>query len=258
MSLNNILSEHVETTINTFISNIADKYDLSADELRELWYGGVTKSVKSTKTKPALKQTKIASVDMEDLSPARLSKSTLVELKALCKSKGLKVSGKKDELISRLTGSDEVADVSETKATKGKALAKSPKGKTITKGKPSAPVLEKLTSSAMVIPVRRNKYDNYEHPQTHLVLNPKTRKVYGKQQDDGTVSELTDDDIEQCKKYKFEYILPGNLDTGNENVEIDELDEEEEVEDDVIEDDVIEDKEVEDDEEEVEEIEDDE
>ena len=36
-------------------------------------------------------------------------------------------------------------------------------------------------------------------------------KVIGKQQADGTISTLTDSDIEQCKKYGFNFLMPSNL-----------------------------------------------
>ena len=40
----------------------------------------------------------------------------------------------------------------------------------------------------------------------------KNKKVYGKQNTDGSVDKLTEKDIDICNKYKFLYILPTNLD----------------------------------------------
>jgi hypothetical protein len=53
--------------------------------------------------------------------------------------------------------------------------------------------------------------------------------VIGKQCDDGSIQDLDDDDIETCKKYKFDYRIPENLDKNkkNDDVVIEEMEEEE-------------------------------
>ncbi len=50
-----------------------------------------------------------------------------------------------------------------------------------------------------------NDQGNHEHEETGLVINPKTKKVFGKQDKDGDVLALTDEDIKACEKYGFKY-----------------------------------------------------
>ena len=73
------------------------------------------------------------------------------------------------------------------------------------------------------------------HEETSLVFNNKTQKVYGKQNPDGTVSDLTPEDINLCNKYKFSYYIPDNLDkkSNMKDVELKELDDEDELEEEV-------------------------
>jgi hypothetical protein len=88
-----------------------------------------------------------------------------------------------------------------------------------------------------------------------LVFNTKTKRVIGHQEEDGSVSELCDEDIENCKKFKFQYDTPQNLDKKASlgGVKVQELEDDEDV--DNVEEEVIDVEEVE---EEVEQVEDDE
>jgi hypothetical protein len=78
--------------------------------------------------------------------------------------------------------------------------------------------------------LRKNKFGNFEHFETGLVFQSETETVYGKQNENGKVDILTDDDIEQCKKFKFNYKLPDNLNTNKDlnNIKIDEVEDEDE------------------------------
>ena len=44
----------------------------------------------------------------------------------------------------------------------------------------------------------KNEDDNFEHKETGFVIDPKTKKVFGKQNEDGEVLELTIEDIDLC------------------------------------------------------------
>jgi hypothetical protein len=221
MSLSQALITNIEKVVETYINNISEKYNLDKDELVSLWTSGGHTSLKKTDKKP------IENVDMTDISIERLHKCTKPELAALCKSKGYKCTGTKDVLINRLLGK-EGGDSKETKDSKKEVKeTKKETRKEVkeTKKDHKVDVVKKLTSDIPVIPIRRNAYGNFEHPATRLIFDRKTESVIGKQQDDGTISELTDDDIESCKLYKFKYTLPDNLDKKEtlENVKIDEL-----------------------------------
>ena len=113
-------------------------------------------------------------------------------------------------------------------------------------------VIKKLVEKIPSITIKRNQFDNYEHADTKLVFNNKTQKVYGKQNPDGSISDLTDEDINLCNKYKFQYIIPDNLDKKLDlkNIEVDELNDfedlDEEIEDELEEEEEEEEEEFED------------
>ena len=71
---------------------------------------------------------------------------------------------------------------------------------------------------------------------TGLIFDQASHKVIGKQNKNGTIDQLTDDDIETCNKYKFPYVLPQNLNSNSKNsASVEGLDDDEEdVEVDVI------------------------
>jgi hypothetical protein len=53
---------------------------------------------------------------------------------------------------------------------------------------------------------RLNKFNNFSFGDTGLIMKSKTeRYIIGKQLADGTVLDLTEDDIKVCKQYKFKY-----------------------------------------------------
>ena len=107
----------------------------------------------------------------------------------------LKVSGSKCDLIKRI---------------EEKELNKVVK-KVNAEYKPP-PVLKKLVEPIQQIKITRNAFQNYEHEETHFVFDNVTKKVIGKQNSDGTISDLTHDDIDICNKYKFPFVIPENLD----------------------------------------------
>ena len=51
-----------------------------------------------------------------------------------------------------------------------------------------------------------NEFGNHEHKGTGLVINPKTKKVFGKQDQDGDVLALTEEDQQVCKEHRFRYV----------------------------------------------------
>jgi hypothetical protein len=74
-------------------------------------------------------------------------------------------------------------------------------------------VIEQRTSQ---ITIKKNKKWNiYEHPETGLVIDPLTKEVVGKLNDDnGLVSPLTPEDIDLAKTLGFKKIkIPDNLPT---------------------------------------------
>lgn len=141
-------------------------------------------------------------IDIDDLSADRLSRCSVVEMKALCKSKGLKVSGKKDELYQRLLdygkGSSDVS-VKKPLQTKKKVSE-------------TSKALSAVSAKPISVTIRKNTFGNLEHPQTGLVFEEKHKTAIGVQEDSGSIRPLTDEDIETCKQWKFTFTAPNNLD----------------------------------------------
>lgn len=208
VSLHETLVNTINDVVENYIDRIVDKYNLDKAQLQELWSGEVSPSKKvSKKNKPARPVDEL--IDTDDASDERILKSNKAELAALCKARGIKCTGTKAVLINRLLGKE---DGEEEKTEKPK---KAPVKKVV---KPtessSSKVVKKMLDEVdklSIAPIRRNQFNNYQHPETKLVFHAQTREVIGHQNDDGTIGELTTADINNCKKYKFKYTMPENL-----------------------------------------------
>lgn len=227
--------QQIETILNSeienFIVTIADKFKLDKKEITDIWNKKDFINIKSNSvtTKP-VSLVNSPTPKKTDSTLMKLSKTELVEL---CKSKGLKVSGSKQELVDRILTADENKKVEKNekvdKSEKNnekitKHLIKTTPTKKVSGNSP--PVIKKLVEKIPSISIKRNKHDNYEHEETGFVFNNKTQKVYGRQLSDGSVAELTPEDIDICNKYKFSYYIPDNLDKKSnlKDVDVKELD----------------------------------
>ena len=166
------------------------------------------------------------------------------QLAVWCKKYGLKSTGKVDELMSRLIDYKKehppVNDKEEetvTKPTPVRSLLQ--RGgllngvkSTPKKSAPApvqTPVMKKFLANKPNYVLSRNKFGNYEDPKTGLVFDKDDKIVIGKQDASGTILDLTDEDIEACKQYKYNYRLPENLDAhkkGLKHVKVEEVEEE--------------------------------
>jgi len=200
------LSKQIDASINEFCDLIAKKYSLDKDELYGLWM--------DDESSPSPKKTEKDSV--VDITPEKVMNSTKDFLMAYCKSKGMKQSGKKDEIIQRVLDSLKKVNSTPTKVVK-----------TV---KQESSVLSSVAEKSGTNEIRKNKFGNYEHYESGLVFNNETKMVIGHQNANGKIDSLTDKDIEMCKKFKFQYKLPENLSVnkGLQNVKVDELEEEDE------------------------------
>lgn len=103
------------------------------------------------------------------------------------------------------------------------------------------PIVKKISATIPLINIRRNKFNNFEDINTGFVFDNLSKKVIGKQSANGTVLELTKEDINICNKYKFQFVLPSNLDknTKVEDVKVEELEEDDgEGDDEIVEEEV--------------------
>lgn len=220
MSLSKTIFDNIESNIKLYISQIASKFDLDESELYKMW----DCNSEYTKSQPVKVQSTSKSIDTDDSLDPDLMKLNKKELAEICKSKNLPVSGTKPELVKRIMGGGQ---------TSVKKAVVSSNNTTSKNEKPS--IIKKLGEKIQPIQIKRNSFGNFEHSESGLVINNVTKKAYGTQNSDGTISELTLEDIDLCHKYKFAYDVPENLNKNNDDD--DELDDEmEEVEEELEED----------------------
>ena len=201
MSFNNQLSKLILDSIEEYTTLVSATFDIPQKELMALWNAKKKDGVAKAPSKAVDKK-----ADDSDDSPEAvlLMKKTRTVLASMCKEKGYKVSGKKSELVARLL-EKEVDNV--------KKLSVSNK---------HTSVLDVVRKNAPVIQIRKNAFGRMEDPTTHLIFENKV--VVGKQNESGMVDELTTEDIETCKQYKFRYNLPVNLNK-NDNIDNEHVDE---------------------------------
>ena len=215
MSFSELLTKAINSVVVSFIDTVSKRYDISKDELLEIFNGNEKVAVDTSKKTDVPAVVKLQPSD-------ELNKMNKNELIAHCKTKGLKTTGTKQELIDRLTGG----------ATPEKEKKTVPSSKT--KPPPVEPtVVRGIQSTIQTVQIKKNSFGNYEHPDTGLVFDRINQRVIGKQNKSGKIDSLTDEDIETCNKFKFKYDIPENLNLGVKNsVAIEGLEEEEEVDDD--------------------------
>ena len=206
----NILLAAIDTSIDSFINNIIKTYSIPPSEKKNIlsiWNNNTNKNEiieEKLSTKHILKCNKNEIIE-EKLSTEHILKCNKTGLKGLCKKYNLKISGNKENLIKRL-----VDYINSSKQISSPNLKSKPKK-----------ILEKENND--IIQINRNQFGHYEHFETKLVFSKLDKRVIGKQHNDGTILELTKNDIELCNKFKFKYILPENLNK-TDNDELNSLD----------------------------------
>ena len=90
MSLSSKLSTQIDLLLQEFCEKLSKKYNLSKTELYSLWNNQAQPSSEVTEEKK------------DEMTVEKVSTSTKDFLMAYCKSKGLKQSGTKDEVVKRV------------------------------------------------------------------------------------------------------------------------------------------------------------
>jgi hypothetical protein len=213
---------------------LATKYSLDSSELFAIWESGEVKDnveEKQVEKKAKAKKSPVKKSPVEKKSPVKkplekseksdeitkdnVMKATKELLVAMCRAKGLTVSGKKEDLVKRL-----LASLDGTTAPPPSASKLSSK----TKSEQVPPVLKNIIKKQETPQIRKNSHGNFEHLETGIVFNSEKMAI-GKQMDDGVVEPLTTELIEVCKKYKFAFKVPDNLNTKNfDDVRVEEID----------------------------------
>lgn len=185
----------IQKYLDKFIKEVSLRHGIPKKEINNLLLSNPSKKVKEI---PPLNE---------------LCSLSRPELVALCKQSNILATGSKEVLICRLA---------KINSDKYKVEIK----KVLPRFQKKSDVLSVVKKYVPIINVSRNQWGNYEHIDTSLVFNQE-HVVYAKQLTDGTLINLTPDDIELCKQYKFEWLLPENLNWNKkslDDVNIEELD----------------------------------
>ena len=176
------LEGSVDNLIRNFISDVSSKFNISKDDLNNMW------------DKKDNKDNKIVNKEGEDVREVddmekykNMKKNELVKI---CDELKISKSGKKEELINRI----------------------------IKKQNRKDNIIDKLNLSLNSIVIKKNEYNNYVHIPTSFVFNKDTKCVIGKEVEEGQIVQLNKNDINICNKYKFKYNIPDDLNNdGNES-----------------------------------------
>ena len=212
MSLKESAFSSLNSVIFTYINMISQKYNINTEELKMLWEGNENVILSTSDVIPSS-----AAKELEVLT-----KSQLIEM---CKSKNLKVSGNKTELITRILESE-----SKPQSVVSTSVVST---SVVSVGVPQQPqIIKKLVEKIPKLEIKKNAAGYFVHAETSFVFDIKSQKVYGKLIED-KIEELSPEDIDTCNKYKFSYILPNNLDKKINilDVKVDELDDDLDLED---------------------------
>jgi len=221
--------------IDTFLEEVSKRFKIALPFVQKnFFYLPKTKDLSK-------KNSKLFEQALNFISEEPDMKMTADKLKAMCKAKGLKTSGKKLDLVARIQAPK---DSDKAKATR--------KRKPLFRALSVRPVIDTLKSAQSSLAIRKNDKGFYVDEKSKLVFNPVTKRVMGwwdDRSDDYQVRFLNDDKIQICKELRVPYDIPENLDLGIIKVNDKVLDEE--LGDDDFQSDVDTDDEVEEDEDDV-------
>lgn len=202
-SLSDQIQKIVDTTIDTYVTKVSTEFNIPKTELIRIWSDESCSSSSNTKTKTTT--THRQNLENELLQQSR---SELVEA---CKTRHLKVSGSKAELIERILNHDHNVTVLGCFPTPNNKVR-------IIQPTQTAVVNKLIKPHVPVIEVKKNKFNNIEHVETKLVFDPAIQKIIGRQDyDTGAIKPLSPEDIDLCRKFKFSHVIPDNLDVSNLN-----------------------------------------
>lgn len=229
-SLSKTLYTVVSNSIDEFAQILSSKYEMSKEEIIELWNEKVSAELKVTTKKPT--STRTRSKPTNNDSSESTANCTYVFKKG--QHNGNQCTAKicsESTAFCRKHKEQEGKSTEKPIVTNVKKSTSSAKVKATESKEVSIPVIKKIieTSSSKGMTLRKNKFDNYEHSETKFIFDRTTKEVIGKQLDDGKVADLTIEDIEVCKKHSFKYRMPATLsgELEDDNDELEELEESE-------------------------------
>jgi len=168
-----IITNCINQTIYEYNKKIAKIYNISSDELDQIWANGELKKDSSN-----------------HYTFEELDKKLKPDVKDICRKEGIKITGLSKEAL--ITAYLEKIKSSET-------------------GSPRHISTAKFMEKPDPIHIRLNKHGNMEHTETAIVFDSDTKKAIGIQLTDGSIKQLSQDDFNICNKFNFDYDIPIKL-----------------------------------------------
>ena len=198
----------VSQAVSDFTKALSEKYNIPISDLQDVWNNRVGNELKTLQKKSKAKKTETESETKN----------------CVCSYVFTKGDNQGKSCTSKAVSGNNMCKKHSEQNSK-------PKKETTKKTEEEDPPVLKSKSKKLVI--KRNKDGLFEHTPTGLVIDEKTKEVYGKYVN-GVVQELTMEDLEMCKKYDLNARVPKNLkgDKQEEDSDPEEEEEEEEDEDD--------------------------
>jgi hypothetical protein len=200
------LSQTVSQTVDDFSQKVADKFKVDKNEVLALWNSEVSEELKVKKTEKTEKK--------KASTPRKTSNADAPQ----CAYKFGKGKNKGQNCPSKVVDGMEYCKKHAPKTGKTeKAPAKAKKTEMkqttiVSKVDEATDVIKSLNSKVTTTKnLCKNKYNRFEDLESHLLFSQETREVYGKQLEDGTVSELSLQDIELCKKQGYGFVPPSTI-----------------------------------------------
>ena len=209
MSFSQQVSSSINAVIYKYLETVASTYTIPLNDLVKLWG---TDSIKSAHSEAkSLEKSDSPALNEADGRKAQLLKKSKDELVQMCKEMELRWVGTKSVLVDRIINGNVVPVKEKPKQADG----------------PKPVIKSQLTDQRNKIKFVRSRFGN--HAFEGLVLNTSTELVIGFEQEDGSIRDLTPEDIDLCNKYKLLYEMPENLDAKQDlgEVQIDEMESEE-------------------------------
>lgn len=213
--------------VTSFLLEISKDYDLDIKDLENRLEKNLSLNIQKEK-KVDSEENGDVEVDENKLDPKFIAGLKVIELKALCKSRKLLVSGTKQVLQDRLLG---ITGKKGEKAANAKPLKTRVTVKDIKKEK-SKNIIQKMEKHQNTFNIRKSVYGNliYEIEDEYFIFSEYddpalgTKRVIGVETEDGRQRQLNPLDIEKCQRHGLNYILPDNLGAEENDKSIDELD----------------------------------
>jgi len=218
-SLSKTLYSVISQAVGEFAQAISTKYNLSHEEVLELWNSNVSSDLKCGGTplpqqeKKTVIKKKVKSLEDNDDTPC-------------CSYEFKKGANQGKKCTAKVSGDDSTFcrkhKEQEGKEAVDKSVKKSSRiavKKVNEESERDTSVVKKLTEGKSAYVMKRNSHGNYEHPETKFVFDKVTKEVYGRQTEGGVV-DLTSEEVEQCKRLNFKHRLPVSLTTKNESTRL--------------------------------------